>query len=81
MEGADQIGAEAGRKVGVGHAMQSAQANVADAVREGRGQQLVRLGDLKNVACPGNGGAVSDHLYVAVPVAVGQALTVPAGQQ
>jgi hypothetical protein len=54
MEGADQIGVEAGRKVGLGHPMHCAQANVADAVGEGRGQHLVRFGHLQNVARAGN---------------------------
>jgi hypothetical protein len=79
MEGADQIGVEAGRKVGLGHPMQCAQANVPDAVRECRGQHLVRFGHLENVARSGHAGAVSDHLKVAVAVAAGQALALPAG--
>lgn len=79
MEGTDQIGVEAGSKVALGLPMQCAQPNVADAVRERRGQHPMCLGHRENVAFSGHAGAVSDHLQRVVAEAAGQALAIPAG--
>ena len=66
VKGADQIGAQAIVEVRLAHAVQGAEANVADAMGQRGGQHLVRLGHLENLPGASHRRAIGHHLQVLV---------------